>query len=200
MAQQRRSSLAVVWGLVCGGIYLLIALADRFAGGTPLARRFGALTLDQALLLLVEVALFFVAGLLAARRSGWMESGALAGVVTGLVIGITVFALILISGVSLQQRIHLQGLRAPGLRAEYVAALIRAGLGIAVAAVVGLAVGALGGLAGRGQQQQPPVLMDRTDRLPPPSPTPADFGANAPYVGYPGGDAPTIHTPQSQEG
>jgi hypothetical protein len=200
MAQQRRSSLAVVWGLLCGGIYLLVALADRFAGGTPLARRFGALTLDQALLLLVEVALFFVAGLLAARRTGREESGALAGVVTGLAIGIAMFMLILISGVSLQQRIHAQGLRVPGLRAEYVAALIRAGLGIAVAAVVGLAVGALGGLAGRGQQQQPPALMDRTHGTPPPGPTPAGFGAHAPYAGYAGGDAPTIHTPQSPEG
>ena len=69
-----------------------------------------------------------------------------------------------------------------------------------LAAVVGLAVGALGGLAGRGQQQQPPALMDRTHGTPPPGPTPAGFGAHAPYAGYAGGDAPTIHTPQSPEG
>jgi hypothetical protein len=200
MAQRRQSSLAVVWGLICGGIYLLIALADHFAGGTPLARRIGALTLDQALLLLVEVALFFVAGLLAARRSGQVESGALAGVVTGLVIGIAVFVLILISGVTLQQRIHVEGLRAPGVRAQYSAALIRAGIDIAVAAVVGLAVGALGGIAGRGQQQQPPVLMDRSGGTPPLSATPAGVGVPTPYVGYAAGDAPTIHTPQPPEG
>jgi hypothetical protein len=202
MARQQRSSLALVWGLVCGGIYIAIALAGRFLG-IPIERRIGAITVGQGMLLLIELALLVVAGVLAARRSGRVESGALAGVIAGLVIGIAVFVLVLGGGLALQQRVHALAARTLGLRAAYVVALVQASVGIGLTALVGLALGALGGLIGRGQSQ-PPAMQTYATGATGPRAQPFEPGASAPARSfsasfgtphYPGGDAPTIQTP-----
>jgi hypothetical protein len=199
MAQPQRSSLALVWGLVCGAIYIAIALAGRFLG-IAIQRRIGAITVGQGVLLLIELALLVVAGVLAARRSGRVESGALAGVITGLVIGIAIFVLVLGGGLTLQQRVHALGARTLGLRAAYVVALVQASAGIGLTALVGLALGALGGLIGRGQSQPPAMHAyatgPRAQPFEPDASAPAQsFSASFGTPRYPGGDAPTIQTP-----
>jgi hypothetical protein len=155
--------------------------------------------------LLIELALFVVAGVLAARRSGRVESGALAGVIAGLVIGIAVFVLVLGGGLALQQRVHALGVRTLGLRVAYVAALVQAGVGVGLTALVGLVLGALGGLIGHRQSQPPAVQAYATG----PQAQPFEPGASAPAQSfsasfgaprYPGGDAPTIQTPPPLEG
>ena len=157
----------------------------------------GALTIGQLIPIVLELAIFVVVGVLAARRSGRVESGALAGVVAGLVIGIGSFLLLLGGVLILRQQIHAQGLHSAAPRAIYAAALVRSGIGIAVAAVVGLALGALGGLIGRGSAEgQPPSGQPYATG---PAAQPAGVaGAFGPPQGprYPGGDAPTIPTPQ----
>ncbi len=198
MAQQRRGSLAIVWGLVCGGIYLLIAVAAHYLG-VAIDRQIGALTVWQITLLALELGAFFVGGVLAARRSGRVESGALAGVVAGLVIGIATFLLLLGGGLVLRQQIHAQGLHSAALRALYIASLVRSGIGIGVAAVAGLALGARGGLLGRGQGQPPAAQA----YMPPAGAQPAGVAPGSyaqPMQGYPGGDAPTIPTPPPAQG
>ncbi len=196
MAQQGRSSLAVVWGLVCGSVYLALAVLAHFVG-IAIDRQIGALTVGQAVLLVVELALFAVAGVLAARRTGRIESGALAGVVAGLVVGVCSFLLLLGGALILRQQIHTQGLHSATLRAIYIAALVRSGVGIGLSAVVGLALGALGGLVGRGSSDgRPPAAQPYAPGAGvQPAGVAGGFGA-PPAPLYPGGDAPTIPTPQ----
>jgi hypothetical protein len=195
MVQQGRSSLALVWGLVCGGVYLALATLAHFMG-VAIDRQIGALTIGQAVLLAIELISFLVAGILAGRRSGRMESGALAGVVAGLAVGIGSFLLLLGAGLVLRQQIHAQGLHSAALRALYIASLVRSGVGIGLAAVAGLALGALGGLLGRGSGGGRPYVVGTGAQ---PVGVAGGFAApQTPY--YPGGDAPTIQTPQPPQG
>jgi hypothetical protein len=74
MAEQLRGSLAWLWGLLFGGLTTAAILRDRFAPIRP-ARRLGGLGAIPLLPFVLGLLFFFLAGLIAARRSQRLESG-----------------------------------------------------------------------------------------------------------------------------
>ena len=212
MAQQRsRGGSAALWGIIFGLILAALDVLHQLvvAGAVRRALGPGTSLIYTALALLIAAALYFVAGLLAARRANALEAGVFAGLIAGVIVGATALALTLIV-LALRPPLVV---RHPGLvRAAEIAGVVRAALGVVVQALIGAGLGALGGLAGR--RPTPPVASGPytpyTPYAPytPPQPaSPPAPGApqqpaspppytqpQAPYTPLPD-DAPTI-TPQ----
>jgi hypothetical protein len=201
----RQRNPAVKWGLIFGGLLILLALINlgiEFATGTltaaaspsPLASmNIGASLLQGCLVFLIELALFFVAGLLTARENGRIGSAAIAGVIAGAlagVVGAIIAAVTLLSRplatvVPTGLNMTLEGYHTFLL----VVAIIGAILGLALDIGIGAGMAALGGLVGRSQFERThsPQPMSETYYTPM---APAPGYPVHPQGGYPQGGYP----------
>jgi hypothetical protein len=229
MAQQpRQGGTTLLWGLLVGFVLALLILLDRFFIASQL-RHAGlgtgliSLLLSRGILYVVGLALFFLGGLFAARRSGAMESGLFAGLLAGGIAGLTNLVLVILAAGAVNRR--LQGAAAarhllPVLRTAVGTSVFSAVATCVAVCLVGAGVGALGGLAGgrsiqRGQPFQGggapgafgypprPVAPAPAGGYVPPMPPPDDTPVAPPPGGYnpsmppsyvPGNDSPTIQT------
>lgn len=216
MAQHpRRGSTTLLWGLLFGTILALLIVFDRLALAGAL-RRAGlggggvlvSLLLSRGVLYVIGLACFFVAGLLAVRRTGAVESGLLAGLMAGAIAGLTnlVFTMVTLSIAShrMQRAAAVRHLTA-ALRATVGSGIFSAVVVCIAVSLVGAGMGALGALAGRGSAQGLPFQGGPGPYIPGYPPPPP---ASTPTVGYassasltppgyvPGNDAPTIQTGQ----
>jgi len=166
MAQQpRRSRTTFLWGVLSGIILALLIVLDRLVLAGQL-RHAGldaslvAVLLSRAVLYILGLALFFLAGLFAARRSGAVESGVFAGLLAGGLAGLTnlVFA-VLAAGAARRRlpRVATARHALPALHAAAAAGISSGVVAFVVVSLVGAGAGALGGLAGRrvGGRGQP---------------------------------------------
>src|SRR5437868_12950728 len=103
MAQQPRSSLAWLWGLLFGGLTAAVILLDRFAPLRP-ARRIVAVGSIPLAPFVLGLLFFFLAGLIAARRAHRLESGLAAGFVAGLCAGLLNAAFVVVELVAVAAR------------------------------------------------------------------------------------------------
>lgn len=193
MAQQpRRGSTTLLWGLLFGIILALLVVLDRlFVVGALRQAGLGAglvsLLLSRGVLYVVGLALFFLGGLLAARRSGVVESGVFAGLLAGALAGLTNLVVVVLADAAVSRRLQRAATarRAlPALHAAIGTSLFSAVVAFIVVALVGAGVGALGGLVGRGSGRhgQPFQGGGNPDALgypPPPAPQ-APAGGYAP--------------------
>lgn len=179
---ERQRNPAVKWGLIFGGLLILLELINlgiEYATGTlqaaatatPGPSAFASMNLGASLVqgcvvFLIEVALYFVAGLLTARENGRVGSGAVAGVIAGALEGV-VGAIIAVTTLLLRPL--------PALPANVrmtpetyhtvtiVAGIIVAVLGLGIAIGIGAGIAALGGLVGRSQyaaSHQAPLMSE----------------------------------------
>jgi hypothetical protein len=221
MAQQpRRGHPALLWGVLFGALLAVLVILDRFFLAGILRRAgltggsLGAALIAQMIFFAVALALFFVAGLLAARRAGTVEAGLYAGLLAGLIGGIValVLSVLFVAGAARHMPAALRLPRPQALRARAIytallaGGLVRSVLGVIAATVIGGGMGALGGLAGRGHPPagpypyQPPMYPPAGAA--PPASTPAGTyppagsysGAPMPPPVTPGNDAPTLQS------
>ncbi len=159
MVQQRsRGGSAALWGIIIGLILAALVLLHQLvlAGMVRSTFALGGSLIYTALALLIAAALYFLAGLLAARRANALEAGVFAGLIAGLIVGLTVLAITVLALVLRDQRIAVAAVRHPALvRAAVGSAVARGVLGVFVQALIGAGLGALGGLAGR--RPSPPI-------------------------------------------
>ena len=159
MTQQRsRGGSAALWGVIIGLILAALVVLHQLVLASAVRRTFalGGSLLYTALALLVAVALYFLAGFLAARRANSLEAGVVAGLVAGLIVGLTALAITVLALLLRDQRIAVAAARHPALvRAAVASTLARGVLGVGVQALIGAGLGALGGLAGR--RGAPPI-------------------------------------------
>jgi hypothetical protein len=167
---QKSGNPAVRWGLIFGGIIAVLSLLGdglRFAtgGGESFAGAGGGIgILVGVLLFLIGLALFFVAGMFAARDTGRTGTGSIAGLIAGLVGGaigaIATIIILLTLPASVFQTVTANN---PGTNISgdqlhtifIVGGVIGAVIGLLINAGIGAGVGALGGLAGKGQYRGP---------------------------------------------
>jgi hypothetical protein len=190
-AQTKRGSGAIKWGLIFGLILgVLSGLRAAFAL-VPGARLFGMARGGEIILAL---AAFFLAGLLAARQSRSVGAAAVAGAITAIVASV-ISGAVSLAGFFISPRAYALanglGLRLrefghPILLISIIVSLIMA---LLVYVVIGAGVGALGGLAGRGSRPAAP----RMPQDPPTIPTPPQQLASYPTM--PGGYAPPPPSP-----
>lgn len=154
-----RSSRTVLWGTLFGLILAALVVVQRLfearlarAAGLGAPRPALAL-LSPVVLFVVGLICFFCAGLLAARRTRQLSSGVLAGLIAGSIAGVVGLVLALHSASVAEQvlRHAAVGQRVrTAAQAGIAGAVIRAVVGTITTAIVGIGMGALGGLAGRG--------------------------------------------------
>lgn len=162
----RQRNPAVKWGLIFGGLLIVLALINlgiEFATGAfnavasanPLSSmNLGASLAQGCIVFLIEVALYFVAGLLTARENGRVGSAAVAGVIAGALAGV-VAAIIAIATLAVRplptipagtnispQQFH---------TITTVTTIVGAIIGIGIWIGIGAGLAALGGLVGRSQ-------------------------------------------------
>lgn len=212
MAQHpRRGSAALLWGFVFGIILAVIVVLDDLALAGQL-RRIGIgggavlapLLRSRIVLYFVGLLLFFLAGVLAVRRTGAVESGLFAGLIAGALAGLTNLVLVIILASVILPRLH----RAARL-ADVLPTIFSVIFACIVVSLVGAGMGALGALAGRGSARPGQAFQGgpgpyTSGAYPPPPPPPPP--SSTPTTGYstpttppgyiPGNDAPTIHTGQ----
>ena len=147
---------AFLWGAIIGVVAILVDLIDRFLlGGVErigpavvavLRRRHlvvirtpnpGVVLLVEGLVIVITLLLLFLAGALAARRAHAVEAGIGAGVVAGIIVGV---AHLIVVALTIALSAH------PTVIADIVRGVTTA---LAVL-ILGVGMGALGGLAGRG--------------------------------------------------
>jgi hypothetical protein len=159
MARQYPSILgsAFLWGCLIGVAVVMLDLIDRFLlGGVErigpaavavLRRRHlvvvrtsnpGAVLLLEGLVIVMTLLLFFLAGALAARRARAVEAGIGAGVVAGIFVGVVHLVVVAIT-------------TALSPHPTVIADIVRGVITALVLLILGAGMGALGGLAGRGQ-------------------------------------------------
>ncbi len=159
MVQQRsRGGSAALWGIIIGLILAALVLLHQLvlAGMVRSTFALGGSLIYTALALLIAAALYFLAGLLAARRANALEAGVFAGLIAGLIVGLTVLAITVLALVLRDQRIAVAAVRHTALvRAAVGSTVARGVLGAFVQALIGAGLGALGGLAGR--RTSPPI-------------------------------------------
>ncbi len=203
MAEQSRGSLAWLWGLLFGGLTAAVILLDRFAPIRP-ARRIFAVGAIPLLPFALGLLFFFLAGLIAARRSHRLESGLAAGLIAGASAGLMNVALVLVEVVAAGTRTRAAGVqRSDVVRLLQATGLARSLGAVLILAILGLGMGALGGLAGRGRppaaQPLPPYVPMPPPQMPPqypPQPSATSYGggyypSSSPYTPS---DDPTVLT------
>ncbi len=172
-AQARQGSGAIKWGLIFGLILGVLNGLRATIILVPGARLFGVTRGGEIILAL---AAFFLAGLLAARQSRSVGAAAVAGVITAVVATVISGAVSIASFVIAPRAFalanglgpRLRGFGHPILLVSIIVSLI---MTLLVYAVIGAGVGALGGLVGRG---------------------------SSPAAPHPPQDPPTVHTPPQQ--
>jgi hypothetical protein len=167
---QKSGSPAVRWGLIFGGIIAVLGLLGdglRFGtgGGESFAGGGGGIgILVSVLLFVIGLALFFVAGMFAARDSGRTGTGSIAGLIAGLIGGaigaIATIIILLTLPPSVFQTVTANrpnaNISGDQLRTiVLVGGVIAAIFGLLINAGIGAGVGALGGLVGKGQYRGP---------------------------------------------
>lgn len=203
MAEQPHGGLAWLWGLLFGGFTAAVILLDRFTPIRP-ARRIVAVEAIPLLPFVLGLLFFFLAGLIAARRSHRLESGLAAGLIAGASAGLMNVALVLVEVVAAGTRIRTAGIQRSDVVRLLQATVLARGLGaLLILAILGLGMGALGGLAGRGRpfaaQPLPPYVPMPPPSMPPqyPSPPPTTSYGGALYPSsspYTPSDDPTVLT------
>lgn len=163
----RQRNPAVKWGLIFGGLLILVALINlgiEFATGaqaattspSPLASmNLGASLAQGCLVFLIELALYFVAGLLTARENGRVGSAALAGVIAGVlaaIVGAIITAVTLLSR-PLTTIVPPTVRMTPAAYHSFLITIVIIGVIVGVAFDIGIGAGmaALGGLVGKSQ-------------------------------------------------
>src|SRR5260370_39941293 len=203
MAEQPRGSLAWAWGLLFGGLTAAVILLDRFAPIRP-ARRIFAVGAIPLLPFALGLLFFFLAGLIAARHSHRLESGLAAGLIAGASAGLMNVALVLVEVVAAGTRTRPVGVQRSDVVRLLQATVLARSLGaLLILAILGLGMGALGGLAGRGRppaaQPLPPYVPMPPPQMPPqypPQPSATSYGggyypSSSPYTPS---DDPTVLT------
>lgn len=165
---------AVRWGLIFGGVITLVDLLSLAVGYVAAGVPFRSL-----LATIINLALLLVAGMFAARQTGKVGSGAIAGLIAGalgslinaiasaVIIFLTV-APIVPAGTNLTQSQYDSFYR--------IGVIIGVALFILVYLGLGAGIGAIGGLIGRGQYK-PPFTA--------PAPGYGGYGAPSGAYGYP---------------
>ncbi len=203
---ERQGNPAVKWGLIFGGLLILVALINlgiEYATGalsavTSVASasslNFGASIAQTCIVFLIEVALYFTAGMMAARDNGRVGTGSLAGLIAGLLAGVVGAVITIFTFFTRPFVLPTNTTMSPTTYHSFilVVGIIGSVLGFALAAGIGAGIGALGGLVGRGQY----------DRAHPAQPmmesfyTPMAPGGGYPPTGYPpAGYPPTGYPP-----
>ena len=225
---QRSGNPAVRWGLIFGGIIALLSLLSigaQFAtGGTSaFANTSGgggnAFSVLGCLFLLIDLALLFVAGIMAARQNGRTGSGSVAGLIAaalGFLVN-TIATIIVLLTLPLSAfedaaarnpnaNISPTDLRniTVGVGIGFFIFLFFAGIGL------GAGLGALGGLIGKGQYRglAPQYQEAMYQGMPPQGGLPMQPGAYPPpsappppgYPQYPQPGAYPQYPPQQQSG
>ena len=200
MVQYRsRGGSAALWGIIIGVILATLVVLHQLLLAGMVRRTFalGGSLVYTALALLIAAALYLLAGFLAARRANAVEAGLFAGLIAGIIAGVTALAIVVLALVLRDHRIAAAAARHPVLlRAAAVSALARGVFGVAVQALIGAGLGALGGLAGR--RRTPPIAAGPyTPYTQPAAPQPPyPYAYPPPPATLPlSDDAPTI-TPQ----
>lgn len=204
-SQAHRGSRTLLWGILFGVILGVLVIFERLFEGR-LARDAGLgishpglALLSPVILFVIGAVCFFCAGLLAARRTRQLSSGLVAGLIAGVIVGAVWLVLALhAAGVAEHAALNLRA--ASRLRALAQAAIgtavVRDVLTAVLIASAGTGVGALGGLAGRGNGMQAPPSGAQSyaaGGYPPAS------GYTPPTPGYPAGPTPG-QSPQGQYG
>ena len=172
---ERQGNPAVKWGLIFGGLLLLVGLIDlgiQFATGsldpnaaTAIAAqpgRIGPLLGLGCLFFLIEVSLFFLAGMFTARENGRVGSAAIAGLIAGVVYAViaAIVEVITLNGRFAQ---ILPNASAARLQSIFiVVAIIVVLLVFVFSGGIGAGIAALGGLVGRSQYERthtPPLMQ-----------------------------------------
>ncbi|HEU5346126.1 MAG TPA: hypothetical protein VFX31_10385 [Ktedonobacterales bacterium] len=211
----RQRNPAVKWGLIFGGLLILLALINlgieiatgalnAAASSNPLgSMNFGASLAQSCVVFLIEVALYFVAGLLTARENGRVGSAAVAGVIAGALAGVVGA---IIAGVTMSMRLSTalppeSGL-SPAQTQVFTTIILILGVvfGLAFAIGIGAGLAALGGLVGRGQFEaaHPAPLMTESyyaPMAPPPGYPVHPQGAYPPAPGAMPGAMPPVEQP-----
>jgi hypothetical protein len=191
----------VRWGLLFGGIMALlgstaaivtILLEGSLASDPSSVRAFTAVTLVSGLvscgLNVVYLALFFVAGILTARRTGNVRSGALAGLLAGglggLINGAVAVTLLFLSPALFPSGSTLGIPIAPAATHIPVWIVITAIVGLVIWCGVGAGLGALGALVGQSQFRaaHPELAQPRPY---PSAPYPGNYPPTPPMGAYP---------------
>lgn len=210
MPQQTSGKPAVRWGLIFGAIIGALSLASiglQFAmsGGKSFASSTTGFSGLSCLFPLLDLALIFIAGMLASRANGKVGTGSIAGLLAAVVGGLvnTVASVIILLTLPLsyfEDAIRKSQAQNGGtLTPDQVhqAAQVALIVGIVVIVIVwlveigiGAGVGALGGLVGKGQYKGPVQayqealyqgMPPQPGAYPPPPP---------PYPGQPGAYPP----------
>jgi hypothetical protein len=210
-----RGGSAALWGILIGLLLIVLIVLHQLLLA-PTARRIfspGGNLIYSLLALLVGAALYFLAGYLAARRSGASEAGLFAGLIAGGIVGLAVLVFTVLAALAVRNGAHgVLAARYPALvRAAVRSALARSILDVFVQALVGAGLGALGGLLGR--RRTPPVAGAHAAPYMPPAPVPhPSTPPSSPWPATPpspypymtpatplGDDAPTITPPRPGE-
>ncbi|HZC79088.1 MAG TPA: hypothetical protein VE258_15150 [Ktedonobacterales bacterium] len=186
MAEQPRGGLAWLWGLLCGGLAAAVILLDRFAPIRP-ARRIVAVGAIPLLPFVLGLLFFFLAGLIAARRSYRLESGLAAGLIAGASAGLMNVTLVLVEVVAAGTRTRAAGIQRSEVVRLLQVTVLAHGLGaLLILAILSLGMGALGGLAGRGRPPAAQPWAPYAPMPPPPPPMPPRYPPQPPATSYGG--------------
>lgn len=207
---ERQANPAVKWGLIFGGLLIvldLINLGIEYATGTLSAAasattlasmHLGAVLAQACLVFLIEAALFFVAGMLTAQENGRIGSSAIAGVIAGALGGVVSAVITLITRFTQPEIIPVGANMSPATYHSFllVVTIVGVVLGLAIAIGIGAGIAALGGLVGRGRYERthiaPPMAESYyTPTAPMTGQPPTGAGA-----GYP--PAPGMYPPPPQ--
>ncbi|HET9112006.1 MAG TPA: hypothetical protein VFN78_14345 [Ktedonobacterales bacterium] len=213
----RQGNPAVKWGLIFGGALILVAVinfAIQYATGalntatsapslgTP---RLGASLAQGCVVFLIEVALYFLAGMMTARDNGRVGSAAIAGVIAGAMAGvvgaiIAVFTIATRASAVMPPNVNMT----PAAYHSFVVTvgIIGAVVGLLIAIGIGAGIAALGGLVGRNQfarahPAQPMLESYYTPVAPPPPGYPAHPQGYPPAPGAYPPPYPSQYPPQS---
>jgi hypothetical protein len=183
----KAGSIAFQRGLIFGIIQAVVAACISLINGLVLttASQAGLGLGLAALNFIVSLALFFVAGMLAAKQTGKVSTGTLAGMWTGIVYGIInlVVSLVVFFAISLPRVVALLNDSSTAIRtAAIVGGVAAAIFGALFAVGFGAGMGALGGLLGKSQSNVPTTPAAQSYPV-----------YNQPYPGQP--VPPTPYTP-----
>jgi hypothetical protein len=196
---ERQGNPAVKWGLIFGGLLLLVGiinLAIQYASGSlnPDAAtiaaqpgRIGALLGLGCLFFLIEATLFFLAGMFTARENGRVGSAAIAGLIAGEVYAViaAIVEVITLNGRFAQILPNASAARLHSY--VFVITIVVVLLVFVFGGGIGAGIAALGGLMGRSQYERahPAPLMEGSFYTP-----------MAPTGGYPpAGSGQTAYPP-----
>lgn len=181
---RRRASSAFLLGIIFGTIVLTLDVLSRLfltrllvralhVAHGAVGRTIGVSTLIAALIFTVGLVCYFLAGLLAARRSRTIEGGVFAGLIAGVIVGVG--------------RVVLDAIVASKVQVVRVSAggLVSLLAGLVITAAVAMGLAALGALLGRGRTTTP--AHQPMPGLGSAAPGPQNYGMG-------GNDYPTIQT------